>query len=61
MEKHRWEVLVWGIVNAEEYLYRATNDKSLNCGTGGPEKAIVNTEASRFEFGLNCITFKINK
>lgn len=38
MEKHRWEVLVWGIVNAEEYLYRATNDKSLNCGTGGPEK-----------------------
>lgn len=39
MEKHRWEVLVWGIVNAEEYLYRATNDKSLNCGTGGPENA----------------------
>lgn len=38
MEKQRWEVLVWGIVNAEEYLYRATNDKSLNCGTGGSEK-----------------------
>lgn len=35
MEEHRWEVLVWAAVNAEQHLYTATNDRS---GSGGSDK-----------------------